>query len=142
MPITRLDHYSFRTLKLEETNAFYVDIIGLTIGYRPPFAFPGTWLYNGSHAIVHVVGIDPENPAATTDYLGERGDIHQLGSGLIDHLAFVAVDLPELYGRLKNSGLDWTERTVPDQGLHQVFLTDPNGVVIEMNYPASEAQAA
>ena len=33
------------------------------------------------------------------------------------------------------------ERTVPDLGLHQVFLDDPNGVVIELNYPAAEKTA-
>jgi hypothetical protein len=33
------------------------------------------------------------------------------------------------------------ERTVPSLGLRQVFLTDPSGVTIELNYPAAEAAA-
>ena len=138
MGVGTLDHYSIRTLKLDETRDFYVNIMGFSVGYRPRFDFPGVWLYNGDHAVVHVVGFDPDNPQATIDYLGERGDISQTGSGTLDHLAFVADDLPDLYRRLEGSTLEWTERTVPDVGLHQVFLKDPNDVTIELNFPAAE----
>ena len=34
------------------------------------------------------------------------------------------------------------ERTVPVLGLHQVFIKDPNGVTIELNFPASETLQA
>lgn len=30
------------------------------------------------------------------------------------------------------------DRSVPDLGLHQVFLLDPSGVTLELNYPAVE----
>jgi hypothetical protein len=33
------------------------------------------------------------------------------------------------------------ERTVPVLGLHQVFLDDPNGIVIELNFPSHEKDA-
>jgi len=36
------------------------------------------------------------------------------------------------------AGTLFRERTVPDLGLHQLFIDDPNGVTIELNYPASE----
>ena len=43
--------------------------------------------------------------------------------------------------RLQQLGIEVRERAVPGLGLglHQVFLDDPNGVVIELNYPAAEA---
>ena len=139
MGIAVLDHYSIRTLKLDETRAFYVDALGLQAGPRPPFKFPGVWLYRGDKAIVHVVGIDPENPAATTDYLGIKGELDVVGTGTLDHVAFLATGLAAMRGRLHEMGVEIRERAVPDLGLHQLFVEDPNGVTIELNYPAAEA---
>jgi hypothetical protein len=34
------------------------------------------------------------------------------------------------------------ERAVPVIGLHQVFIKDPNGITIELNFPAHEALRA
>ena len=31
-------------------------------------------------------------------------------------------------------GLEFRERTVPNLSLHQIFLTDPNGIVVELNF--------
>ena len=47
MPIRKLAHFSIRTSRLEESKRFYVDILGLRVGYRPPLDFPGVWLYQG-----------------------------------------------------------------------------------------------
>ena len=41
--------------------------------------------------------------------------------------------------RCRRSDVSFFERTVPTLGLHQVFIKDPNGVTIELNFPASEA---
>lgn len=43
--------------------------------------------------------------------------------------------------RLRESGVEPRERTVPVLGLHQVFVDDPNGVVVELNFPAAEHAA-
>jgi catechol 2,3-dioxygenase-like lactoylglutathione lyase family enzyme len=139
MGISVLDHYSIRTLKLDETRVFYVDALGLREGPRPPFKFPGVWLYRGDKAIVHVVGIDPKNPAATTDYLGIKGELDVVGTGTFDHVAFLATGLADMRTRLREMGIEPRERSVPDLGLHQLFVEDPNGVTIELNYPVAEA---
>jgi catechol 2,3-dioxygenase-like lactoylglutathione lyase family enzyme len=99
MAISTLDHYSIRTLKLDETRALYVDVLGLAVGPRPPFKFPGVWLYRGDQALVHVVGIDPANPSATTDYLGIKGDLDVIGTGTLDHVAFLATGVAEMRDR-------------------------------------------
>ena len=36
MPITSLNHINIRTDLMEDTKDFYVDIVGLTVGFRPP----------------------------------------------------------------------------------------------------------
>ena len=93
MSLGKLDHYSIRTTRLAETERFYTDVLGLETGPRPEFKFPGIWLYNAGHAVVHVVGIDRANPQPLIDYLGESALKEADETGSIDHIAFVAQDL-------------------------------------------------
>ena len=146
MPIQRLDHYAVRTPDLEASLQFYTAIMGFETGFRPPFDFPGYWLYNGnpypaSNGIVHLIGIDPDNPQGLTDYLGDRDPASMLGSGAIDHMAFLANGVQDMRARLQKHNLAWREREVPSLNILQVFLEDPSGVTIELNYPASEGPA-
>lgn len=141
-----LNHVSIRTTDVEATRRFYVDVLGLQVGPRPEFPFPGHWLYQGpldhySNAAVHVIGIDPGDPAGLQQYLGDRGADALHGSGAVDHIAFFATNLAGMLQRLQGLGIEPRQRTVPGVGLHQLFLDDPSGVVIELNYPAAEKQA-
>ena len=45
MSVGVLDHYNVSTRKLGETIQFYEDVLGFKNGPRPPFNFPGAWLY-------------------------------------------------------------------------------------------------
>ena len=47
MPLGGLQHYTIEPQDLEKTKNFYVDILGLENGDRPPLDFPGYWLYSG-----------------------------------------------------------------------------------------------
>ena len=38
-------------------------------------------------------------------------------------------------------GVDFNRRMVSDQGLYQLFMFDPNGVKIELNFDNAEATA-
>ena len=40
---------------------------------------------------------------------------------------------------LDAKGIDYTRRQVDDQGLFQLFLIDPNGVKVELNFANHEA---
>jgi len=40
---------------------------------------------------------------------------------------------------LDAKGIDYTKRQVDDQGLFQLFLMDPNGVKVELNFANEEA---
>ncbi len=141
-----LNHFSIRTTNMEATRLFYEATLGVTVGPRPAFPFPGLWLYNGSHddvanALVHVIGIDLNDPEGLKQYLGERDLSSLKGSGAVDHIALFDTGLEEKLSQLRKSGIPVRERTVPVIGLHQVFMDDPNGVVIELNYPAQEKTA-
>jgi catechol 2,3-dioxygenase-like lactoylglutathione lyase family enzyme len=147
MPVGKLDHYSIRTLDLEASKRFYTEVMGFDVGFRPPFDFPGLWLYNGvpypdSNGVVHIIGIDPANPEGLQAYLGDR-DLDSLkGTGTVDHMAFAATGLDDMRARLARHRVPYRERTVPSLGIHQVFFEDPSQVTIELNYPAHEAQRA
>jgi catechol 2,3-dioxygenase-like lactoylglutathione lyase family enzyme len=141
-----LNHYSVRTTDLEASRHFYADVLGLTVGPRPDFPFPGLWMYRGDHAevanaVVHLIGIDRDDPAGLEEYLGDRDVSALKGSGALDHIAFFADGLAGMLAHLRAQAVVFRERTVPSIGLHQLFLDDPCGIVIELNYPASEKAA-
>ncbi|WP_354678308.1 VOC family protein [Cupriavidus plantarum] len=141
MALTRLAHYSIRTTDLERSCAFYERVLGFRRGYRPPFDFPGAWLYLGDDerdfGTVHIIGVDPNDSAGLASYLGDRA-LPASGTGTLDHIAFLATGVAQMWERLRAEGIPWRDRTVPSLGLHQVFIEDPSGVTIELNYPAAE----
>ncbi len=141
-----LNHYSIRTADLDACRAFYEGVLGLEVGPRPDFPFPGLWLYGGdsanyANAMVHIIGTDPQAPAGLAGYLGDRDTAQLRGSGAVDHVAFFATGLATMRAKLARLGVACRERSVPGLGLHQVFVDDPNGIVVELNYPAAEAAA-
>ncbi len=146
MSIAKLAHYSIRSTQLEASRKFYVEVLGLREGFRPPFDFPGHWLYRGGDeaefGVVHLIGVDKDDPQGLDDYLGAKGEDTLHGSAAVDHLAFLATNLPDMHRRLDEAGCVFRERTVPSLGLHQVFVEDPSGVIIELNYPSHEATRA
>ena len=142
-----LNHFSIRTTDLDASRHFYSDVLGLTDGPRPDFPFPGHWMYRGDHAdyanaVVHLIGIDADDPQGLRKYLGDRPETSLTGSGAVDHIAFFADGLAGMLAHLHGSGVAFRERTVPSIGLHQLFVTDPSGVVIELNYAAAEKAQA
>ena len=145
MPLT-LNHFSIRTIDMAATRRFYESVLGLTVGPRPDFPFPGLWMYRGDHAdvanaVVHIIGMDPNDADGLKKYLGDRDIASLRGSGAVDHVAFFADGLARMLAHLEGLGITARQRTVPSIGLHQVFLDDPNGVVVELNVPAAEQAA-
>ena len=136
MEVQYLDHFTLRTPRLAETQAFYEQVIGLTPGPRPGFAFAGAWLYACNQPLLHLASFDPGDTALAR-YLGARpaGD----GSGCVDHLSFRCVGLPSFERRLADMGVGYERRTVPALRQHQLFLLDPNGVRIECIFDSDEA---
>ena len=139
MPLRTLDHCSIRTLNLEATRDFYIDVLGMDEAERPDFPFPGCWLHVDSRTVIHLVGVDPDDPSGLMGYLGGDIDAEALtGSGSFDHIAFRATDAPAMIERLKKNDVPYRERQVPNMDLHQIFVDDPNGITIELNYFGSE----
>lgn len=151
MAIEKLDHYSVRTEMVERAVEFYEKAMGLQEGPRPPFNFPGAWLYQSTESgeivgasVVHIVGINTDGSAGLNDYLGDKPLSQQTGSAALDHIAFTATDIDDMYTRLAQHRIKYRERKVPAMDLHQIFVEDPDGVTIELNFslPADIAAGA
>jgi catechol 2,3-dioxygenase-like lactoylglutathione lyase family enzyme len=120
MTIRAIDHVNIGTSRLEETRVFFRDVLGLADGWRPGFPFGGAWLYAGDTAVVHLVDLrDPKAPSEVA---------------ALDHFAFRVDDLDEMIRRLDAAGVAYRGVTVPGTAIRQVFLRDPNGVNIELNF--------
>lgn len=135
MLINSLDHCAIRTTKLKETREFFVEVLGLEDGERPDFPFPGAWLYTDTAAVIHLIGVDPDDPSGLQQYVGGEIRTEALrGSGAFDHIAFRTNDSSILIERLKKKGYAYRGRQVPNMDLFQIFVEDPNGITIELNY--------
>ncbi len=51
--VIALDHINIRCRDLAATRDFLVAVLGLEDGFRPPFDFPGNWLYLDGRPIIH-----------------------------------------------------------------------------------------
>jgi len=126
MPATGLNHFTILTDDVPRTVRFYRELLALEQGYRPPFDFPGAWLYAGDQAVLHIIGGR------------SRGELR---SGVIDHMAFSATGLAASLAQLKSHGIDYDCRRLPGGGIWQVFFLDPNGARVELDFAADEAMA-
>ena len=142
MKVRRLDHVSIGTDRLQETRKFYVDLLGLEDGPRPKLKSKGYWLYAGEDAVIHLVekGTDPgvssgahEDSNRKSWKHSEMDETNVLEAGSDDHIALSVVDSLGAVQLMKDNGLPYWDRLLADRGLYQVFVLDPNGVVVELN---------
>lgn len=117
----RFDHVNVQASATSPLRRLFCDVMGLHAGDRPPFRFPGTWLYGGAErALLHVV------PAAAT-----QGEAIALG-----HIAFRSDEAAErVLARLHAAGLSYEINVVPGDGDVQIFVPLPGGLVIELDLP-------
>ena len=121
MPAIAMNHFTILTDDVEGTLAFYADMLDLHPGARPPFKFPGAWLYarNGNDPILHVIGGKPKG---------------ELVKGVIDHMAFTGKDLGGMVAKLKARNL----KLEPGGTKESFKFWDPDGFLVQLNGPDYE----
>ncbi len=130
MPLERLDHYFVYASDLEVSRRFYCEVLGLTNGPRPQFGFPGHWFYLEDRPVVHIGDDGFEG-----GYVYEDGKHVISGpTGPVDHIAFRASNLDDFLTRFDQMGVSFQRREVPDFRLSQLFVKDPEGLTIELNF--------
>jgi catechol 2,3-dioxygenase-like lactoylglutathione lyase family enzyme len=123
VPITEMNHFTVLARNLVETRSFYVEILGLTEGPRPPLGFRGAWLYAGERPVLHVIGDRklPDEPR-----------------GVLDHMAFSAKGLADIAKRLDDANVPYDLRRQPESRVWQLFFFDPNGARVELDFDPLE----
>jgi catechol 2,3-dioxygenase-like lactoylglutathione lyase family enzyme len=138
MALELLEHFTIRCRDMEKTRDFYRDVLGLPVGARPPLGFDGYWLYCGDRPAVHLVRCDDAKALQSTMALiGSELALQPptKRSGAVDHIAFRGTDPDAMMDRLESLGVAYEHNVAVGGRLRQVFLQDPDGVVVELNFP-------
>lgn len=123
MSIVGMNHFTVLTAALEDSVSFYTEVLGFESGVRPPLAFPGAWLYAAGAPLVHLVA---------------RSELPASSAGVLDHMAFSATGLEHVVRHLQRLHIPFKLGRQAGSGLWQLFLHDPNGARIELDFSASE----
>ena len=132
MPLTKLEHYLVLTDDIDATRDFYVEALGMQVGFRPPLGFPGHWVYIGDTPVIHIA--EWVTYTARSKDRGVHVSTRASGTGPVDHIAFAAQDYDEVLARLERFGVPMRVSNNPGNIVRQLFLFDPNGVQIEINF--------
>jgi catechol 2,3-dioxygenase-like lactoylglutathione lyase family enzyme len=125
MQVKKLDHVNVHTANVDRLVEWYGRVLGMHPGDRPPFPFPGAWLYCGGEPTVHLVGVDK---VAKTE-----------GVLQLEHFAFSASGLKEFVDRLQRDAVRYEARKVPRSGAAQVNVWDPDGNHIHVDFAPEES---
>ena len=104
---------------LQEVVEFYGVALGLKPGPRPDFGIAGYWLYADDHPIIHLIE-DPGRPAEN--------------SGHFDHFALRCEDIEAVSSRLDEHGIAYSRLDMSQLNQAQLFLKDPAGISVELNF--------
>lgn len=131
MAVLHLDHVNIRSACLPESIVFYRDLLGMDV--RPPPMTDdmtrGAYVHDASgRAIVHLVATDKFVDGAEP----VRGAAQR---GMIDHFALHCSGHADFIARLSERGAEFSQQEVAVLSMTLIFIRDPNGVLIELNFP-------
>ena len=124
MSAVGLNHYNIRVPEalLEPVKDFYGRLLGIVPGPRPQTRSRGYWLYAGTQPIVHL-------STAPSD-----SQISAVSTGWLDHVALTCRDLQGTLERIESMGLEHQYIAIPSERLVQIFVVDPSGLHVELNF--------
>ena len=132
MPLLAMEHFLVLSDDIDATRDFYRDALGFRVGFRPRLAFGGHWLYLDETPVIHIA-----DRASYERYLaGLEIPMPKVAptTGPIDHVAFNCSDFEGMRRHLEAKNIPFKRDTLTDIGLEQIFVHDPNGIKIELNF--------
>ena len=139
MPLSHIEHFLVAADDIDATRDWYERVLGMKSGPHPDFGFQVHWMYIGDVDVVHIGPSAKQAGELQRRYLGRTSQA-AAGTGAIDHIAFRATGLRDMMEHLKREKVDFRQRRANGQALFQLFFHDPNGIKIELNYEAAEAE--
>ena len=140
MPLSHIEHFLVAADDIDATRDWYARVLGMTSGPHPDFGFPVHWMYVGDVDVVHIGPSAKMAGENQKKYLGRTSQDAGAGTGAIDHIAFRATGLRGMLKVLQEQKIPFSKRRANGQALFQLFFFDPNGIKIELNYAAAEAE--
>jgi len=120
--INGIDHYNLRSDEkmIETLKDFYINILGLKLGYRPPFKSKGYWLYAKEQDVLHL--------SLSKDNIKNLINVNST----LDHVSFSASDKSFFMETLEKNNIFFKERYISEINVDQLFFKDPAGNGIEL----------
>jgi catechol 2,3-dioxygenase-like lactoylglutathione lyase family enzyme len=132
MAILSLDHVNVRTRNVAGTLAFFRDVLKMAVVPAPGMTntLDGGWvLDNQGGAVVHVGSFSQPYPSDGFD-----PPVESQGRGSVHHVALNCTGYHAMRERLKSLDLIFAENEVQAISLRQLFVREPNGVLLELNF--------
>ncbi len=124
-----IDHVTLVVKDLERSRQFYQAALGMREVPRPAFSFAGLWFQAGNtqvHLILEFAGSGPAGNLVPQPLRSSRSH----------HAAFLVADAEAIVPQLKALDIPILSGPKPrPDGYMQVFVTDPDGHVIELCSP-------
>lgn len=130
MVVEKLDHVNIIARDLEETARFYAELLDLEERDGPPHmrADQVRWMYDASgDAVLHLNSTDFSR---RYDRVVDPSE----ATGAIHHVAFRCSGFDAMVDRLNGRGADYTINDRTSSGIRQIFTSDPNNVLLELNF--------
>lgn len=113
----RLDHIHIHAVDGPAMVRFLEMVLDAREGFRPPFDFPGHWVYLEDDPAIHISIVDSGQ-----------------GMGKVSHVAFGVYDEAEALLRIEASGFPYRVTSIPGTGIGQFFVEGPEGLVVEVQF--------
>jgi catechol 2,3-dioxygenase-like lactoylglutathione lyase family enzyme len=114
-----LDHVNLTVVDGPRMVRFLEQVLDAREGFRPDFGFPGHWIYLDDKPVIHLNVVE------------RAGDFPE---GIVNHIAFGVYESEEAKSRVEASGYPWKLGGIPGTPIGQIFVTGPEGLVVEIQY--------
>ncbi len=117
-----MNHVALPTADPVRGARFYCEVLGFTETPRPSFSFRGAWLHRREAGVMlHLIHDERFEPPLERPINTRQG-----------HVAIHVDDYDRAVAQLREHGVEYVERVLPDYGYRQVFFRDPDGNVLEL----------
>lgn len=118
-----LHHVSVIVTDIDRAKHFYGEVLGFEESPdRPDFDFPGAWYQAGATQIHLIAYEEGQTLRGTTDIDSRDG-----------HFAVRVRDVEAFIERMEKHEVEMLNKPVNKTEWHQVYITDPDGNIIEFN---------